>query len=351
MKKLFNILIFMLLAIFLHAAPSITKTAEGDGDKSNPYFPLITGQKWTYTITAGGVDNTVNWRLNGSYKITDTDNGINNAAAYQVESIETGEIWYFLKYDGFVCKYEQNEKGNYILTRLLPDSINIDYNWISANTSFIISEVNADTVKVEFVSNAEDFSGYNVFKKDIGPSEMYIFDTAGGDKSDTTFKLKEAGFDRTVQQAAVTIPAVSEVADAATSDTTIKTETAVETTTPAEEEPKVATATKPADEEVVAPIKEEPKAEKTIEETYPGITKINRFKEDFFYIQVGSFVIKNNAFRICSEVKTKGFNAVLFEDTDGYFKVLIEGNKDMEFYLNKARNEINAGAFMKKRLK
>ena len=85
----------------------------------------------------------------------------------------------------------------------------------------------------------------------------------------------------------------------------------------------------------------------TDEYNYKEITKL---KKDCYYIQVGSFVVKANAIRVSSDLNKRKFETVIYEDPDGLYKVLIEGQDNMEEMLYEAKEHINSGSFMKKRL-
>ena len=80
------------------------------------------------------------------------------------------------------------------------------------------------------------------------------------------------------------------------------------------------------------------------------VIMINTLQKDLYYIQIGSFVKKENALKICNEIRQKGFQSVVFEDKDGVFKVLIEGNSKMEETLAQLKTQVTSGAFVKKRI-
>lgn len=318
MKKIIILSIFFAALTAAYAAPKFTKINEIKSDTSNPFFPLVTGQKWEYSAMAKGTESKVNWIITGTYLISDSDNYLSNAMGYKVENSSSEELFYLINHDGFICRYENTSSGDFVLKRLLPASADVDYNWISDNTTFIITEITDSEVRVEFIENSDAFSGYNLFRKNIGPSEMYIYDIASDDKDDYLYVLQSSSIDRTIQSAL---------------------------SVPSEEKPEFI-------EEIVK--KEEVKVSEPVavrkSPDLSSVREISRLERNYYYIQVGSFVVKNNAVRVCGDLNTRGFNAVVFEDADSLYKVLIEGDKDMENNLRKARNEINSGAFMKKRL-
>ena len=53
---------------------------------------------------------------------------------------------------------------------------------------------------------------------------------------------------------------------------------------------------------------------------------------------VGSFVVKANAIRVSSDLNKRKFETVIYEDPDGLYKVLIEGQDNMEEMLYEAKN-------------
>ena len=61
--------------------------------------------------------------------------------------------------------------------------------------------------------------------------------------------------------------------------------------------------------------------------------------------QVNSFESKGD-----SAIRQKGFQSVVLEDKDGVFKVLIEGNSNMEETLAQLKSQVTSGAFVKKRI-
>ena len=53
----------------------------------------------------------------------------------------------------------------------------------------MIAEMDEQKIKVEFIDNDDAYSGYNIFTKNIGPSEMYLFDLASDDQTDYLYQL------------------------------------------------------------------------------------------------------------------------------------------------------------------
>jgi cell division septation protein DedD len=203
---------------------------------------------------------------------------------------------------------------------MLPENIVEDYNWISNNITFIITDISPDSVTVEFFDNQRDVSGYNKFQKASGPCEIYINDATTTQRHDMLAKLKNFSQDKNVLLPAE-LPTTKEVGSVVTN-------------------PKI-TETSPVEkEEVVA--KPATNASQVI--------MINTLQKDLYYIQIGSFVKKENALKICNEIRQKGFQSVVFEDKDGVFKVLIEGNSKMEETLAQLRTQVTSGAFVKKRI-
>ena len=318
--KRFFIFTLLFCALAINASPVFNRVAQDSGDSKNQFFPMKAGQVREFSKEENGAVTTCTWKVDGVFQITDEDNKLQNQKAYQFTDSSNGDVFYFTNFDGFVCKYAKAEDGTYKLTRMLPENIVEDYNWISNNITFIITDISPDSVTVEFFDNQKDVSGYNKFQKASGPCEIYINDATTTQKHDMLAKLKNFSQDKNVLLPAE-LPTTKEVGSVVTN-------------------PKI-TETSPVEkEEVVA--KPATNASQVI--------MINTLQKDLYYIQIGSFVKKENALKICNEIRQKGFQSVVFEDKDGVFKVLIEGNSKMEETLAQLRTQVTSGAFVKKRI-
>ena len=318
--KRFFIFTLLFCALIINASPVFNRVTQDSGDDKNQFFPMKAGQVREFSKEENGAVTTCTWKVDGVFQITDEDNKLQNQKAYQFTDSSNGDVFYFTNFDGFVCKYAKAEDGTYKLTRMLPENIVEDYNWISNNITFIITDISPDSVTVEFFDNQKDVSGYNKFQKASGPCEIYINDATTTQKHDMLAKLKNFSQDKNVLLPAE-LPTTKEVGSVVTN-------------------PKI-TETSPVEkEEVVA--KPATNASQVI--------MINTLQKDLYYIQIGSFVKKENALKICNEIRQKGFQSVVFEDKGGVFKVLIEGNSKMEETLAQLRTQVTSGAFVKKRI-
>lgn len=327
MKRIFIVtLLFCSLAI--NASPVFNRINQDSGDNKNQFFPMSVGQIREFSKEENGTATSCTWTIDGAFQITDEENKLQNQKAYQFTDSSNGDVFYFMNFDGFACKYAKDESGTYKLTRMLPENIVEDYNWISNNITFIITDVSIDYVTVEFFDNQKDVSGYNKFKKASGPCEIYVNDATATKKHDMIAKLKNLTQNGKTS-APPALPTNTEVGSV------VKNPSITESSPVTKEEvvvvPEPSTTTTPA-----------PAANKVI--------MINAMQKNLYYIQIGSFVKKENAFNICTEIRQKGFQSVVLEDKDGVFKVLIEGNSNMEETLAQLKSQVTSGAFVKKRI-
>lgn len=317
--KRFFIVTVLFYSFAINASPIFNRITQDSGDKKNPFFPMTVGQIREFSKEENGVTSTCTWKTDGVFQITDDINKLKDQKAYQFTDSSNGDVFYFTNYDGFVCKYAKNENGEYKLTRMLPENIVEDYNWISNDITFIITDVSIDYITVEFFDNQKDVSGYNKFKKESGPCEIYINDATATKKHDMLAKLKSISHDSSVQNS-VELPTTDETGSVVKN---------------------------PDDKEKSPVVKE---TEANPQSAHSQVIAINTMQKNFYYIQVGSFARKENAFSACEEIRQKGFQSVVFEDKDGAFKVLIEGNSKMEETLSQLRAQVTSGAFIKKRI-
>ena len=333
--KRFFIFTLLFCALAINASPVFNRVAQDSGDSKNQFFPMKAGQIREFSKEENGTATTCTWKVDGVFQITDEENKLNNQKAYQFTDSSNGDVFYFTNFDGFVCKYAKAEDGTYKLTRMLPENIVEDYNWISNNITFIITDISPDSVTVEFFDNQKDVSGYNKFQKASGPCEIYINDATTTQKHDMLAKLKNFSHDKNVSLPAE-LPTTKEVGSVVTN-------------------PKI-TETSPVEKDEVAvpePVIEKKENAKVVAKPTTNaaqVIMINTLQKDLYYIQIGSFVKKENALNICNEIRQKGFQSVVFEDKDGVFKVLIEGNSKMEETLAQLRTQVTSGAFVKKRI-
>lgn len=333
--KRFFIVTLLFYSFAINASPIFNRITSDSGDKKNPFFPMTVGQIREFSKEENGTTSTCTWKTDGVFQITDDTNKLKDQKAYQFTDSSNGDVFYFTNYDGFICKYAKSEDGAYKLTRMLPENIVEDYNWISNNITFIITDVSIDYVTVEFFDNQKDVSGYNKFKKESGPCEIYVNDATATKKHDMLAKLKNFSSDSNIRSSAE-LPATNETGSV------VKNPDIKEKSPVAKEAEEIVVVPEPVIEKKAADTKTQPGSSQVI--------AINTMQKNFYYIQVGSFVKKENAFGICAEIRQKGFQSVVFEDKDGTFKVLIEGNSKMDETLSQLRTQVTSGAFVKKRM-
>lgn len=325
MKRFFIVtLLFCSLAIY--ASPVFNRIAQDSGDSKNQFFPMSVGQIREFSKEENGTTINCTWKVDGAFQITDEENKLKDQKAYQFTDSSNGDVFYFTNFDGFVCKYAKGEDGTYKLTRMLPENIVEDYNWISNNITFIITDVSIDSVTVEFFDNQKDVSGYNKFQKASGPCEIYVNDATATKKHDMLAKLKKFS-QNTNASVPPALPTNTEMGSVVRN-------------------PSITESSPVTKEEVVVV----PEPSTTPAPATNKVIMINAMQKNLYYIQIGSFVKKDNAFNICTEIRQKGFQSVVLEDKDGVFKVLIEGNSNMEETLAQLRAQVTSGAFVKKRI-
>jgi cell division septation protein DedD len=334
MKRIF-IATLLFCSFAINASPIINRINQDSGDNKNQFFPMSVGQVREFSKEENGTTATCTWKVDGVFDVTDEQNKLKNQKAYQFVDSSNGDIFYFTNFDGFVCKYAKAEDGTYKLTRMLPENIVEDYNWISNNITFIITDVSIDYVTVEFFDNQKDVSGYNKFKKASGPCEIYVNDATATQKHDMLAKLTKMTQDEKVSQQA--LPTEKEV------ESVVKNPSIRENSPVVKED--VVVVEEPAKKGVT-----ETAAAKPATSTANQVIMINAMQKNLYYIQIGSFAKKENAFNICVELRQKGFQSVVFEDKDGVFKVLVEGNSNMDEILAQLRTQVTSGAFVKKRI-
>lgn len=322
---------------------------------------------WEYSVKEQGKEESLIWRITGVFQIRDESNKLINQKVYQVETVPSHEVWYLMNYDGFICKYVKMETGEYKITRLLPESAIEDYNWISNNITFIITDVSEEFITIEMFDNLNDVSGYYKYRKNVGPCEIYINDTTTPEKHDKLAKLVSSKIEKEViAKVPESVPAVTELGSVVKDIPEAQIAQQRMKEDEASQAPESSTATKELEnngevdseeqremETATSTSKSVEKVQSEISSTrpvYENVIELKTLLPHFYYVQVGSFMIKNNALHVCSELKIKGYNAVLIEDKDGFYKVLIEGKENLEEDLEQIRNEINSDSFVKKRV-
>lgn len=281
------------------------------------FFPLKLGQKWVYNFSDNGTESIVTHFIGATYMINDGENNVVNTIGYEVSNEGTGDKWFYFVNDGYVCSYEKIDEDKYGLTKLIPISPKVNDSWVSSGITYVITEMTGEYVRVEFMDDANDVTGYNVYKKGTGPFEMYTYRTENGLKKDTLFTLQ-------------------------TSPEGIKTEKEIEKEIQKETKERVKDSIVNAVNEVVA-------VPETDNDGFDG-TYIKSLRRDYYYIQVGSFIKRENALRQFNSVREKSFDAVIYEDpVDGMFKVLVQGNSDMNGTYQRVKGEIIGSAYYKKK--
>ena len=160
MKKLIITIVLLLQLTFIFAeAPTITKIDEKNIKLGNKYFYAFEGAKWEWTLDLLGNKSNFAWSIAGVYKITDSQNGLANKIGLQTQCRQLDTTWYFIEYDGFLCKYEKND-STYTITKFLPLTPKIGTKWIADSRQNVVTSVTDDFVKIEVEDDKKATSGY-----------------------------------------------------------------------------------------------------------------------------------------------------------------------------------------------
>ncbi len=338
--KRFIILMMVFIVSVLIAQPTITKI-EGGRESNADFLPLEEGRVWSFKDMENNINKTLNWNVVAAVEITDPVNRLNKQRAYQTQEKESGDVWYFFLFDGFVCKYSKSITSEYKITRILPNNAVEDYNWISNNTTFIVTDVSDEFVIVEFFDNLNEISGYHKFQRGVGICEIYINDARSVDKVEFMARLDST---------TVNMGVLAKQEELLRS---VSVESKVENLTKSEVD--VTESEKSFDVEkesmsMNAPSKELAIKKEIKNDELSSVVSIDFLAPEFFYIQVGSFLVKDNAYKSNLKLREQGFDCVLMEGADGYYKVMIRGNSGLKELIDRVKLEISPGAFVKKRV-
>lgn len=313
------IAVFMLNIIICANSASLQKVFSPQTIKGSAYFPLYVGKVWKWDVFGKEDLKGDTWETTGAYVINDMENNLTNAVAFEVVSGTTNSRWFFLEHDGYICRYEKTGNNNYLLTRVLPVNPSVSDKWVGGSKQYKVKELSEAYVKSEFENESVNKSGYELFKKGIGPVEIFVF-LAGENKNSVIYKLRETG--GTIKT--VSLQPVPGIED--------KTPTLVKNLKETREK---------IDEDVDL-------------EPYQAAEELSLLKklaDNKNYIQVGSFFLKKNASGYLDKVVKSGYNGKIFHDKDGYYKVLLEVEKDTDKLLLNVKNTLSPGAFIKQRIK
>ena len=321
MKKIILILLIISMTSLIIAQDIIIRDIDSpDGLNGSQYFPLFVGAKWIWDVKGMGNITKINWELVSAHKITDTKNNLGDLTAFKlkisfdIEEKEMTDEFYVFEYQAFICFYRK--VGNdYKIEKVIPVNPLIDNKWVANNTEYKVVERKDNTVKIESVNEEIDKYGYQIFIKDIGPYEIFEYYSSGEKKEDVMMTLVDSVayedlYEKPQQKIAEEIPQEDK-------------ELYKENNTPQEN-------------------KKEEKPHIVLNEN----DYIQKLSNDKKYLQIGAFNIVYYAEELVRNAKYNGFEAKIYRDIDGFYKVLIEVNSEND--INNVKNKITKDAFIKK---
>jgi len=307
MKKyyiLVTLLFFMNLS-FLHSDEdiSIQKSELKTEVKGGNYFPLFVGQKWIWEVSINEVKDRVKWEIISFNLISDKKISLDKIYGYEVASEESTDHWYLIEYNGYICTYNPNEDIDSRITKLLPLNPKIGDMWTTLNDNYNITEMDKDKVKIQYENEEEGRFGYQIFKSGVGLYEMFEASKKNDNNSILKYNLLE----------------YTDISKINSTDSESK---------------------KIDDSKNVK--------NKT---TYKNIEdiKIIKLLPEKLYVQVSSFNSSKNAQNYANNLLLSGYNPKIFQDKDGYFKILLDTTSDEKEFINKIRKDIEKDAFIKQR--
>ncbi|HOV13552.1 MAG TPA: SPOR domain-containing protein [Spirochaetota bacterium] len=289
------ILFFVYLPLFSQTSASIKKVSPIKNISGSIYFPLFVGQKWVWEISVNEKKNKMSWEIISYNIINDVSNDLKDIYGYEVTAGDEIGNWYFIEYDGFICSYNLKEDANYQITRLFPINPQVGEVWNFLQDNYSISEIDEDKVKVQYENEEEGRFGFQVFKKNIGLSEMFESSKKNDGNNILKYTLLE------YNKISDVIFSKYEVSDEKKS--TVKNEDFI----------------------------------------------IQELSKESLYVQVSSFNSSKNALAYSNNLKSKGFNPKIFQDKDGYYKILLDSTSDEKTFIEKVRKDVEKSAFIKQR--
>ena len=358
MKKLFITIVLLLqLALTFAQSPTFTKIDEKNIKLGNKYFYAFEGAKWEWTLDLLSSKSSFAWSVAGVYKITDSQNGLTNKIGLQTQCRQLDSTWYFIEYDGFLCKYEKND-STYMITKFMPLTPKIGMKWIADSRQNVVTSVTDDFVKIEVEGDKKATSGYKLFRKNVGLYDLFEIEKNRNGQVTTKWTLTKyipptietpttATSSTTTTTTTTTIAAAAAVPTTTTTTTvpskakpasttstsTTSTTTITTTTTTTLPPPPVTTTTTTTTTTTIKPL--------------TPVTYIKSLPPKTDLIQVGSFSTQSYSEDLCRKCLAAGYDAIIYQE-NGLYKVLIKQG-DTPDIMNKIMEDIGVSGFYKQR--
>ncbi len=289
--------------------------------KGSSYFPLFVGAKWTWTLEMFGTKNTFSWEIIECYEITDSKNNLEKVIGFKTVCKEIDSEWFFIEYDGFICFYEKVD-NIYEIQKIMPINPKIGDKWSENSRLNMVSTITDEFIKIDTETEDKNTIGYKIFRKDMGLYDLYEVEKKGSETVYTKWTLNEyKNISNESEKENILVKKDENDSNSTTTTTIIKEKEIESNTTFYNNE----------------------------EEINNSDYFIKSLKSDKSYIQIGSFTTINNAIKIVNKSKKYNYNTFIYLDKDNLYKVLIEIDRDEEKNIQFIKNNIEAGAFFKKR--
>ncbi|MBN2545620.1 MAG: SPOR domain-containing protein [Spirochaetes bacterium] len=346
MKKTFIIIFIFISLINLNSSDlKITDIEKPDKLYGTVFFPLFVGAKWKWQAEGFGNVTEINWEIVSSHKIESASKNIKDIIAFRMVSKEFFDEWYVFEFDGYICFF--NEFTNEIIERKIPLDPKLDDQWNNDKTKCNVAEIKEDTVKIEYIDPENNRYGYEIYKKNAGPFKKFENISRNDEKKDFFMTVIENNsFRDSITKDTIAMEEKKDFIDEEIK--TLETKKDIETMPESNTMIKDESDTKK--EEVI--IKKDEKTYPDKEEIIPSQLNeseiIKELTKDKNYIQIGAFNVIYYAKNLIDKAKTAGFEAKVFYDKDGYYKILIITSKDPKEIIDEIKKNINKDAFIKR---
>jgi len=376
MKKIIIIIFILINLINLYSSDlKITDIEKPAKLYGSDYFPLFVGAKWKWQAEGFGNVKEINWEIVSSHKIESVSKNFKDITAFRMVSKEFFDEWYVFEFDGYICFF--NEFTNETIERKIPVNPKLENQWSNDKTKYNVAEIKDDTVKIEYIDPENNRYGYEIYKKNTGPfkkfenisknnekKDFYMTVIENNSFSDTGTKDSAAKNKKTdfIEEEIKTLNDKKTDAETKQPETVIVKE---EETKKAEEV--IKKEEKPVEEKIITSENKEIQKEKIAteeiikkdEKIYPDKEEITPSQlndseiikdltKDKNYIQIGAFNVIYYAKNLIDKAKTAGYDAKVFYDKDGYYKILVITLKDPKEIIEDIRKKINKDAFIKR---
>ncbi len=377
MKKILIFLFIFINLINLYPADlKITDIVKPDKLYGSAYFPLFVGAKWKWQAEGFGNVTEINWEIVSAHKIDSASKNFKDLTAFRMVSKEFFEEWYVFEFDGYICFF--NEFTGEFVERKIPVNPKLEDQWSNDKTKYNVAEIKDDTIKIEYIDPENNRYGYEIYKKNTGPFKKFENISKNNEKKDFLMTVIENNsFSDTAKKDSVALnkkedfieEEIKTIDDKKINTETKQPETVIkkdeETKQPEsvikkEEETKKAEEIikkeeKPAEEKIISAEEINKKDDKTypdIEEIAPSQLNdseiIKVLTKDKNYIQIGAFNVIYYAKNLIDKAKGAGYDAKVFYDKDGYYKILVITSKDPGEIIDDIRKNINKDAYIKR---